>query len=405
MVEQVATIEEHETDAEVETARRGRVDTLIVDADAHVNPAHDMWVDYLPESLRHLAPVIEHGEDADYVVFEGKRRKVNLINAQGGRKGKDFKMEGRIKDARSGGWMPAARLKDMDKDGMDVAILFGGGPLGTGNNELYLESFEAYNRWLADFCAYDPKRFAGVGYVPMQDVDMAIATMRECAKKGLKAINIPAFPMNPQGSLNGGTAAPDQQTRALTGDADGDRSYADPEFDPFWKAACDLGLPITIHLGGRPVRFTQPKWFLSDLLMSKFAMGETIAIMIYGGVFDRFPDLKLVSVESGVGWFAFAANYMDETWGKQRFWINSTIEHKPSHYWDKNIYGSFIHDRAGILMRDMPGAGNIMWSSDYPHSETTFPHSQDVIEKLFEGVPIADRNMILGGRAKQLFKL
>lgn len=405
MVEQVATIEEHETDAEVETARRGRVDTLIVDADAHVNPAHDMWVDYLPESLRHLAPVIEHGDDADYVVFEGKRRKVNLINAQGGRKGKDFKMEGRIKDARSGGWMPAARLKDMDTDGMDVAILFGGGPLGTANNQLYLESFEVYNRWLADFCAYDPKRFAGVGYVPMQDVDMAIATMRECAKKGLKAINIPAFPMNPQGSLNGGTSAPDQQTRALTGDVDGDRSYADPEFDPFWKAACDLGMPITIHLGGRPVRFTQPKWFLSDLLMSKFAMGETIAIMIYGGVFDRFPDLKLVSVESGVGWFAFAANYMDETWQKQRFWINSTIEHTPSYYWDKNIYGSFIHDRAGIMMRDFPGAGNIMWSSDYPHSETTFPHSQDVIEKLFEGVPIADRDMILGGRAKQLFKL
>ncbi|PXA82836.1 hydrolase [Nostoc sp. 3335mG] len=405
MVEQVATIEEHETDVEVETARRGRVDTLIVDADAHVNPAHDMWVDYLPESLRHLAPVIEHGEDADYVVFEGRRRKVNLINAQGGRKGKDFKMEGRIKDARSGGWMPAARLKDMDTDGMDVAVLFGGGPLGTANNQLYLESFEAYNRWLADFCAYDPKRFAGVGYVPMQDVDMAIATMRECAKKGLKAINIPAFPMNPQGSLNGGTSAPDQQTRALTGDVDGDRSYADPEFDPFWKAACDLGMPITIHLGGRPVRFTQPKWFLSDLLMSKFAMGETIAIMIYGGVFDRFPDLKLVSVESGVGWFAFAANYMDETWQKQRFWINSTIEHTPSYYWDKNIYGSFIHDRAGIMMRDFPGAKNIMWSSDYPHSETTFPHSQDVIEKLFEGVPIADRDMILGGRAKALFKL
>jgi predicted TIM-barrel fold metal-dependent hydrolase len=404
MVEQIlssATVEEHETDTEVRAARHGRVDTLIVDADAHVNPAHDMWVDYLPESLRHLAPVIEHGEDADYVLFEGNRRKVNLINSQGGRKGKDFKMEGRVKDARSGGWMPAARLVDMDTDGVDTAVLFGGGPLGSTNNELYLSSFGAYNRWLADFCAHDPKRFVGVGYVPMQNVDQAIAMMRECVKQGLKAINIPAFPMTPVASLNGG----DAQTRALTGDVNSERSYADPEFDPFWKAACDLGVPITIHLGGRPVRFTQPKWFLSDLLMSKFAMGETIAIMIYGGVFDRFPDLKLVSVESGVGWFAFAANYMDETWQKQRFWINSTIEHTPSYYMDKNIYGSFIHDRAGIMMRDFPGAGNIMWSSDYPHSETTFPHSQEVIETLFEGVPVADRNMILGGRAKALFNL
>jgi predicted TIM-barrel fold metal-dependent hydrolase len=409
MAEQVlspARPDEQDAGTEVLPVRRNRLDTLIVDADAHVNPAHDMWVDYLPESLRSLAPVIEHGDDADYVVFEGKRRKENLINAQAGRKGKDFKMEGRIKDARAGGWMPAARLEDMDADGIDTAVMFGGGPLGTTNNELYLASFGAYNRWLADFCAYDPKRFVGVGYVPMQDVDLAIAQMRECAKQGLKAINIPAFPMAPQGSLNGGaTAGADQQQRALTGDVNGERCYADPEFDPFWKAACELNMPITIHLGGRVVRFGQPKWFLSDLLMSKFAMGETIAIMIYGGVFDRFPDLKLASVESGVGWFAFAANYMDETWKKQRFWINSELKNPPTTYWQKNIYGSFIHDRAGIMMRDFPGAGNIMWSSDYPHSETTFPNSQDVITQLFEGVPDSDKAMILGLRAKELYGL
>ena len=106
----------------------------IIDADAHVNPPHDMWEDYLPEALRHLAPKIEHGEDADYILFEGNRRKINLINAQGGRKGKDFKMEGRVSDARAGGWMPAARLEDMDKDGIHSAVLFGGGPLGTTNN-------------------------------------------------------------------------------------------------------------------------------------------------------------------------------------------------------------------------------------------------------------------------------
>jgi predicted TIM-barrel fold metal-dependent hydrolase len=376
-------------------------DTLIVDADAHVNPSHDMWTDYLPGSLRDLAPQIEHGEDCDYVVFEGRRRKVNLISAQAGRSGKEFKMEGRVSDARAGGWMPKARIEDMDQDGIDTAVLFGGGPLGTANVDLFKASFGAYNRWLADFCANAPKRFAGVGYVPMHDVDEAIAMMRECVKLGLKAINIPAFPMGKMGSLNGGEA----QTMALTGDVESERSYADPEFDPFWKAACDLGIPITIHLGGRAVRFTEPKFFLSDLLMSKFGMGEPIAIMIYGGVFQRFPDLKLVSVESGVGWFAFAANYMDETWSKQRYWVKSVLEHAPSHFWERNIYGSFIHDRAGILMRELPGAGNIMWSSDYPHSETTFPHSQEKIVELFAGVPEAERNEIIGGRAKRFYNL
>jgi predicted TIM-barrel fold metal-dependent hydrolase len=384
-----------------ESAVQKKHDTLIVDADAHVNPPHTMWSEYLPAHLRDQAPVVEHGDDADYVVFEGKRRKVNLISAQAGRKGKDFKMEGRLSDARKGGWMPGARLDDMNKDGMDKAILFGGGPLGTSNPELFSESFMAYNRWLADFCSYAPDRLVGVGYIPMVDVDASIAMMRECVKMGHKTVNIPAFPMAKADTLNGAKA----QMMALTGDITGDRSYADPEFDPFWKAACDLGIPLTIHLGSRVVRFTEPKFFLSDLLMSKFGMAEPIAIMIFGGVFQRFPDLKLVSVESGVGWFAFAANYMDETWHKQRHWVNSVLDKEPSYYMDKNIYGSFIHDRAGILSRDMPGAGNIMWSSDYPHSETTFPDSQDKITELFEGVPEADKNLILGGRANKLFNL
>ena len=375
--------------------------TLIVDADAHVNPSHDMWADYLPKEYRELAPQIEHGDDCDYIVFEGRRRKVNLISAQGGREGKDFAMHGRVSDARAGGWMPKARLDDMDTDGIDTAVLFGGGPLGTANHELHMASFDAYNRWLADFCAHAPSRFAGVGYIPMHDVDVAIRMMRDCVKWGLKAINIPAFPMSQMASLNGG----DAQTRALTGDVNSDRSYADPEFDPLWKAACELGIPLTIHLGGRAVRFTEPKFFLSDLLMSKFGMGEPIAIMIYGGVFQRFPDLMLASIESGVGWLAFAANYMDETWTKQRHWVNSVLEHEPSYFMDRNIYASFIHDRVGILTRDLPGAGNIMWSSDYPHSETTFPHSMTKIEELFEGVPEADKNMIIGGRAKALFNL
>ena len=383
------------------TPSKRTIRSLIVDADAHVNPSHDMWVDYLPEHLREFAPKIEHGEDCDYVVFEGRRRKVNLIAAQAGRKGKDFKMHGRVSEARTGGWMPKARLEDMDTDGIDTAVLFGGGPLGTSNQELYKASFAAYNNWLADFCATDPKRLVGVGYVPMQNVDEAIAMLRDFAKRGLKAVNIPAFPMSPAASLNGG----DAQTLALTGDVNSDRSYADAEFDPFWKAACDLGMPVTIHLGGRAVRFTNPKFFLSDLLMSKFGMGEPIAIMIFGGVFQRFPDLKLISVESGVGWFAFAANYMDETWNKQRHWVNSVLEHEPSYFWERNIYGSFIHDRAGILMRELPGAGNIMWSSDYPHSETTFPESQQYIERLFAGVPDKDRDMIIGGRAKAVYNI
>jgi predicted TIM-barrel fold metal-dependent hydrolase len=382
-------------------------DTMIVDADAHVNPPTEIWTEYLPQGLRDLAPRIERGgndEDCDYVVFEGKRKKVNLIGAQAGRKGEDFKMFGRASDMRSGGWMPAARLEDMDTDGIDAQILYGGGPLGTANNELFTASFDAYNRWLADFCAYDPKRLAGVGYVPMQGVDESIAMVRDFARRGLKAVNIPAFPMSIEQitASGGGFAA---QAAVLTGDPTGSRSYADAEFDPFWQAVIDLDMPVTIHLGARIPRFTDKQHFLPDLLMSKFAMAEPIAIMIYGAVFQRFPQLKFVTVESGVGWFAFAADYMDRTWEKQRYWMDSPLEKPPSFFMDQNIYGSFIHDAVGIQTRHLPGAKNIMWSSDYPHSETTFPESHKMIEQILAGVPEEDRRLILGGRARQVFNL
>jgi predicted TIM-barrel fold metal-dependent hydrolase len=375
----------------------------IVDADAHVNPVPTFWEDYLPAHLRELAPKVETEGDVDYVVFEGKRRKVNLIGAQAGRSGKDFKLEGRLSDARKGGWMPGERLADMDRDGMDAAVLFGGGPLGTGNDELFMASFSAYNRWLADFCSYDPRRLCGIAYVPMRDVQETIAMMKDAAKLGFTAVNIPAFPQAQEKIQpnDGGSA----QLLALTGDPMGPRRYDNPEFDPVWKTAVDLGLVLTIHLGARGVRFQEPDKFLADLPMSKVAMAEPIAILIYGAVFERFPDLKFATIESGVGWFAWFANYMDATWKKQRYWTKSPLTKEPSFFMDQNIYGSFIDEVVGIANRHMPGGKNIMWSSDYPHSETTFPNSDEVIARIFDGVPENEKIQIIGGIAKKLFRV
>lgn len=390
-------------------ARAQPVAYRIVDADAHVNPPPTFWSDYLPERLRPLAPRLESAEDADYVVFEGKRKKLNFLNDQAGRKGQDFKMEGRLSERSGGGWLPVERLADMDRDGMDAAILFGGGPLGTMNLDLYIESYRAYNRWLADFCSHDRRRLCGVAYIPLRDVDEAIAMMREAREQGFTAVNIPAFPQATEAmKTTGSTGAPGAmaaQAAALTGDPNGARQFNQPEFDRFWAAAVDLDMTLTIHLGARMARFGDADKFLPDLLMTKFAMAEPIAIMILGGVFMRFPKLRFVSVESGVGWFAFAANYMDRTWEKQRYWTKSPLTELPSFYMDQNVYGSFIHDRIGVELRKAPGAKNIMWSSDYPHSETTFPDSAQVIERDFVGVPQDERREIICERARRLYKV
>ena len=155
------------------------------------------------------------------------------------------------------------------------------------------------------------------------------------------------------------------QVAALTGDPHGELQYSNPEFDKLWKTICDEGVVVTFHLGARVPRFGQAEFFLPDMPMSKLAMAEPIGIFIFNCIFDRFPDLKIGSMESGVGWFAWYTEYITRTWEKQRFWTKSALKEPPTYYMDRNVYGSFIQDRTGILCRDLPGGKNIMWSSDY----------------------------------------
>jgi hypothetical protein len=170
----------------------------LVDADAHLDPPHNMWREYLPASLRELAPYIEEDKEHDWIVFEGKRRPLRMISNQAGRAGKDFKMFGKLSEMRAI-WLPQQRLGDMDLDGIEAAVMFGGGPLGTSNSELYIASFEAYNRWLWDYCGADRKRLVGVAYLPMRDVNESLSLLRQAAKLGFRTVNIPAFPQAADG--------------------------------------------------------------------------------------------------------------------------------------------------------------------------------------------------------------
>jgi predicted TIM-barrel fold metal-dependent hydrolase len=376
----------------------------VVDADSHMDPPYEMWAEYLPADLRQFAPRVEEGDECDFVVFEGRRRPIRMISNQAGRTGKDFKMIGKRSEMRAA-WLPHQRLADMNQDGILAAVLFGGGPLGTTNSELYIASFETYNRWVWDFCAAERRRLVPVAYLPMRDIDETIGLLRQAAKLGFRSANIPAFPQGVGGFTTSAVVKAIEQGKgaALTGDPTGGRQYSDPEFDRVWAEFGDLDMTITVHLGGRVPRFGEKDHFLADMVMSKLAMAEPIGILIFSGVFQRFPKLRFVTVESGVGWFAFVAEYMDRTWEKQRYWTESKLTEKPSFYMDRNVYGSFINDRLGIMNRSAPGGRNIMWSSDYPHSETTFPQSHAVIARDFVGVPEDDVREIICERAKRVY--
>ena len=374
-----------------------RVAPYVVDADAHVNPSPLMWADYLSPQFRELAPTLESDEEFDYVVFEGNRKKL-IMGSQVGRERSQFKASGKLSEMRLSNFLADHRLRDMDIDGIDLAVIYGGGPLQTGNYELYIDSFGAYNRWVSDFCSHDSRRLRPIHYIPSTDVEITVRMLREARAAGAAGVNIPAFPLARENLSKAGS-----QVLALTGSPFGERQYRDPEFDPMWAAACDADISVTFHLGSRWSRFGDKVNFLPDMPMARVTMLEVVAILIYGGVFDRFPSLRVGLIESGVGWMPWAAEFMDRSWDMQRHWNEPKNEHPPSYYFDRNIYGSFVSDSVGVELRHRSGCKNIMWSSDYPHNETTFPNSHETITSNFKGVPVAERDWIIAGCAEKFY--
>lgn len=375
-----------------------RVAPYVIDADVHVTPPPTFWAEYLSPQFRASAPRVESEGEYDFIVFEDQRRAVNLMQSQAGREFNQYKNAGKLSDMRVGGWMPRKRLEDMDRDGIDKAVVFGGGPLSTGNLDLYMDSFDAFNRWQSDFCADSDGRMFACAFLTTVDVEKTVAGMRAAKARGDVAVNLPAFPQSLAQFTKEGSV-----WQAMTGDPYSERQYRDAEFDPIWRTAVELDMPITFHLGARVSRFKDKTNFLCDLPMGKPAMLEMVNILLYSGVFDRYPDLRIGLIESGVGWIPWACEYMDRAWEMQRHWTECKIKHPPSYYFDQNVYASFISDPIGVELRHKPGCRNIMWSSDYPHSETTFPHSHRVIAQNFDGVPVPERDWIVYGCAQKFF--
>ncbi len=356
----------------------------LISADSHVNPPPTMWAQYLPAEWRDRAPVVESTDERDFQVFEGRRTPILGISAMAGKKDEEISWNiRRLDDQRAGGFDPGARLKDMDLDHIQAEVLYGGGPLPSQDAELRLASYAAYNDWLADFCSAAPSRLLGMAYIPYETPEGAIAEVRRCAAKGLRGCVIPRFPAGGE--------------------------WHDAEWDPFWRALLDVGWPGGIHVGGTGRERTGPSLdgvgFISDLLMSKFAMAEACARIVLSGLLEKYPDLRIVSVEGQLGWLPFAAYYLDHVWAKHRHWTGNDLPNSPSFYFRRQVFATFMEDPVGLREREYIGVDNIMWSSDYPHAETTWPNSKKLTDEWMAGMPSEEKRKIVYGNAEQLYHL
>ena len=357
----------------------------VVSADSHILEPPDLWRKYIEPAFRHRAPKIVSGPAGDKFIVDGLDPiSISLVTAAN-TKPEETKADIRQSERIAGGFDPKARVKDMDLDGIDAEVLYPSlFALYTLTDVPYQAAcFRAYNDWIADFCAAVPGRLAGSARTGLEDVDVAVRELRRVAKKGLKTIAITHAP------------PPDQP-------------YSHPRYEPLWAAAEETGIPISLHAvtSARKKGFG-PGEFLVFYSTAPVDIQTSLAHIIVSGVLERHPKLKLVSVENDIGWVGTWLGRLDHAFERHRFWSASgtKLPMKPSEYFHRSIYLTFQADKPGVENRKFVGVDNIMWASDYPHSDTTWPRSREFIQWQFGDLPEEERYKIVCGNAARLYNL
>jgi predicted TIM-barrel fold metal-dependent hydrolase len=306
-------------------------------------------------------------------------------------------------------WDSARRIEHMEKDGvvgevifpntappfMPGSVLSGKGPATRNEYEHRVAGLRAHNRWLADFCRDAPGQRAGIGQVLLDDVDAAIAEVRLIKELGLTGGVL--LPMD--GPLGGTTPL-----------------YVD-DLDPLWQICAELDVPVHKHSSAPPEQpgatRSGPGVIAIGFAERQFFNHRAVAQMIFAGVFERHPTLKMVFSESGVGWVSRHLDMLDSLYlsgrdpnGLLAFLAPSMsqLSMKPSEYFARNIYlGASLFLPAEAKSRYEIGVDRIMWGVDYPHSEGTFPYSREAIALTFSDVPPAEVAAMLGLTAAKVF--
>ncbi|TMA63631.1 MAG: amidohydrolase [Deltaproteobacteria bacterium] len=360
----------------------------LISADSHVNPPPDLWVRDAPRHLADRVPRVESTPEGDVWVVDRKTQPVQGLSFMGGRDYKDYRPRVVYKEMRPGSWDPQARLADMDQDGIAVDVLYGGGPMRYDDPELRRWCIARYNDWLFELERASGGRLVGIPVIPIDSLDEALAELRRVLAKGARGVQVEAFPDN-----------------------QGRPHYSDPVWEPLWSEIAAAEVPLSFHIQGPRGMHLQrlfdptPGVRESFIALAPLGVSELVAELVFCGICARHPRLRFVVVETGIGWIPYFLERMDSTFKKHRFWTRSVIPEPPSFYWYRQGHATFIEDRAGVKLHREAGVENVMWSSDYPHSDSTWPRSPEVVAEHFAGVPDEARRQIIYGNAARLYRI
>ena len=352
-------------------------------ADSHVNEPPETW-DRIPKDLRVRGPHFVQdpaGLKGLYMVFEGHEPDpvgmtftAGIEKADGGIRKviENFKWEN-----WRGPWDPVARLRDMDRDGVDMEVLY---PSMARNlytlrgDEIPLQkaAIEAYNDWLRDYCCTAPKRLVSLCLLSALDAEWSVQELARSVKLGHK-----------------GALLPSELPTGL--------SYADPVFDRLWATAHDMDVPVHFHAGiiqGKDrSRLKQVADLERGVNSVRRAILEPLTVLthlIFGGVLERYPRLRIVFAEYDLCWLHPFLTKMDASLKKSESQTRNLAKFSalPSEYIKRQVYATFQEDRIGVIGAEVFAMlDNYMWASDYPHGNSTWPHSREAIRDQFAGIP------------------
>ena len=355
----------------------------IISADSHITEAPDTYTKYMDARWLDKAPRIVRTDAGDVFQIDGMARPIHLgLVAAAGKAPDEIRATGaRFEDLHRGGWDPDARLLDQDRDGVAAEVIYPtvGMMLCNHRDFDYKHAcFDAYNRWIAEFCDRHPTRLLGCGQTALRSIEEGIADLDAIKALGLPGVMMPGNP-----------AVAD---------------YDSPLYDPFWAKAIELGLPLSFHIlttRGGETRGPRINTFLSIIRGNQ----DIIGTLIFGGVFERFPALKVVCVEADAGWVPHYLYRMDHAYTRHRNWLAPGIKlsRLPSEYFSEHIYTTFQDDWVAFRSVDQMNWKRLMWANDFPHSDSTWPWSQEMLAEQSKHLTAEQRRAIVCGNVASLY--
>jgi predicted TIM-barrel fold metal-dependent hydrolase len=382
-------------------------DMQLVSVDDHLVERPGTWAERLPRKYVDRGPRIAEakGDETDqyglgqsvpkgsqvWMLEDGVHPQLGL-NAVAGKSREQIGTDPlRFDDMIPGCYDPAARVQDMDIDGVQAQLLFPSFPKFAGtmfqtvkDPELALLCTKTWNdfvheEWVTPY----PDRFIPIGILPYWDLEASIAELRRLADRGVRAIS---FPENPVPL--------------------GHPSFHTDHWDPLFDVFEEVDAVVCIHFGTSGlVRLTAPEAPMAVMItLAGVNSINAVGDLLFSPVFHRHPNIKFSVAEGGIGWIPWLLERADITWERHRYYQNINQTARPSDLFQKHIWGCFITDHYGVKNRHSIGVDKVTWECDYPHSDSFWPNSRKIVAEMFADVPDEEVRRMVETNARDLYR-